>query len=256
MSLDQRWEDKEANLLRCRELVARAAGQGADLAILPEMTLTGFTLNTARSVEDSDASATLANLGELARQYRIGLVAGLVLNVDGQPANTLAAFSGDGTEQARYTKIHPFPLPGRIACSVEGNDWRGWRCRSSGWDSRFATTCGFRSCLRPWRRIATSSSISRTGRSAGSGIGERYFRRAPSRIRCLSWGVNRTGTDGNGFIYEHSSMVVDANGEVVPPIFREGEIDIVEIHGQALADFRRSFSTRQDRRPDLYRVLI
>lgn len=256
LSLDQRWEDKEANLLRCRDLVARAAGLGADLAILPEMTLTGFTFNTTMSAEDPSASATLVSFGELAGRHEIGLVAGLVLNIDGQPANTLVAFDGDGTEQARYTKIHPFSFAGEDRLFLRGERLARMAMLefrlglSICYDLRFpelftalAKDCDVLVNIANWpqRRVRHWRTLLRA-------------RAIENQVFVV--GVNRTGTDGKGLVYEHSSMVVDANGEVVPPIFHEGEIDIVEIHAQALANFRRSFSTRQDRRPDLYRVLI
>jgi len=69
-------------------------------------------------------------------------------------------------------------------------------------------------------------------------------------------GVNRTGTDGNGFVYERSSGVVNANGEFISPVATEGEVDWHEMRRQELLDFRKSFSTGQDRRPDFYREVI
>lgn len=69
-------------------------------------------------------------------------------------------------------------------------------------------------------------------------------------------GVNRIGTDDNGLEYERSSVVVNANGEFVHLVRSDGEMDICEISREDLIDFMRGFSTRQDRVPELYRVLI
>jgi len=69
-------------------------------------------------------------------------------------------------------------------------------------------------------------------------------------------GVNRTGTDGNGFVYERSSGVVNPNGEFLSPGATAGEVDWYEVRRQELLDFRQGFSTRQDRRSDFYREVI
>jgi sialic acid synthase SpsE len=49
VSLNQKWEDKSANLLRCKDLTEKAKLLGAELIIFPEMTLTGFSMNTLYS---------------------------------------------------------------------------------------------------------------------------------------------------------------------------------------------------------------
>ena len=37
VSMDQVWEDKEANKVRCRQFIERAAKDRADLIVFPEM---------------------------------------------------------------------------------------------------------------------------------------------------------------------------------------------------------------------------
>ena len=69
-------------------------------------------------------------------------------------------------------------------------------------------------------------------------------------------GVNHIGVDGTNLEYEHSSMIDNANGEFVEPVLAEGEMNIYEISRQELLDFRKGFSTRQDRLPDMYRAII
>ena len=53
VSLNQIWENKEANIFKCKELIKKV--EESDLIIFPEMTLTGFTNNIrlAENVENS-----------------------------------------------------------------------------------------------------------------------------------------------------------------------------------------------------------
>lgn len=256
ISLDQLWEDKEANFQRCQDILGGAAACGADLAIFPEMTLTGFTFNLAASAEDADNSSTIQRFAALAKEHRIAIVAGVVLRTGDAVTNELVAFDSHGLEQARYAKIHPFSFAGedrlfrsgdRLAHMRLGDFTLGF---SICYDLRFPElyTALARDCdvlvnianwpqrrVHHWRTLLQARAIEN---------------------QAYVVGVNRIGSDGNGLAYEASSMVVNANGEIAAPVLSEGEVDIVEIQEADLANFRKGFSTLQDRKPDLYRSLI
>jgi predicted amidohydrolase len=256
VSLDQKWEDKAGNMQRCTGLATRAATCGADLVIFPEMTLTGFTMNTRFSAEDSEQSPSLAALGALAREQGISLVAGLAMNNGSKASNTLIAFSSEGLEQARYVKIHPFSFAGEDRFFQRGNSLAKMQMPefklgfSICYDLRFpelysalAKDCEVLVNIANWPKKRV------------------MHWRALLQARAIEnqtyvIGVNRTGVDGNGLEYERSSVVVNANGELIEPVLTEGEMDIYEISHQELLDFRLSFSTQQDRLPDLYRAII
>ena len=256
ISLDQAWEDKARNLARCEELAALAARDGAVLAIFPEMTLTGFTMNTALSAEPADHSPSAAAFGEMAARHGIALMAGVVLRREGKAANTLLVFSPDGRETARYSKVHPFTPAGEDRWFVAGvslglvpvGEFHAGL--SICYDLRFpelytamAKDCDLLVNIANWPQRRTAHW--RTLMQARAIENQAYM-----------IGVNRTGTDGNGFTYERSSGVVNANGEFLRPTATAGEVDWYEVSRPELADFRRGFSTRQDRRPELYRQLI
>ena len=39
------WEDKKANETKAAEMIEKAASEGSDLIVFPEMSLTGFSMN-------------------------------------------------------------------------------------------------------------------------------------------------------------------------------------------------------------------
>lgn len=256
ISLDQKWEDKHYNLQRCAELTARAADCGADLVVFPEMTLTGFTMNTELSAEDPVTAPSLFAFAELAKKHRISLVAGMVMSNGGKAENTLVAFSSDGIEQARYVKIHPFTFAGEDRYFQPGNKLAKMKMPefmlgfSICYDLRFpelysalAKDCEVLVNIANWpkRRVLHWRSL---------------LQARAIENQTFVIGVNRTGVDGKNLEYEPSSAVVNANGEFVEPVLTEGEMNIYEISRQELFDFRKSFTTRQDRLPDLYRAII
>jgi hypothetical protein len=56
------------------------------------MTLTGFTMNTDLSAEDPAIAPSLIAFAELAKKYKISLVAGIVICHSGMAENTLLDF--------------------------------------------------------------------------------------------------------------------------------------------------------------------
>ena len=256
ISLNQKWEDKQYNLQRCAELTSRASALGAELVIFPEMTLTGFSLNTELLAEDADASSSVMAFSDLSVKNGLALIAGVVLQTGIKSANTLVTFSKDGIEQARYTKIHPFSFagedrffqPGKSLAKMQLADLKlGF---SICYDLRFpelysalAKDCDVLVNIANWpkRRLQHWKTL----------LQARAIENQTYMI-----GVNRVGTDGNGLEYEPSSMIFDANGERIKPIVSEGEVDLFELSMQSLRAFRSDFSTKQDRQPELYRAII
>ena len=256
ISLDQAWEDKARNLTRCEELAAIAARGSAEMLIFPEMTLTGFTMNIGLSAEQPDTSPSRVVFGELAARHGVWVVAGVVFKQGDKAANTLMVFSPDGCEAARYVKLHPFTPAGEDRWFEAGNSLARVKIAEFTvglticYDLRFpelysalAKECNLLLNIANWpqRRVAHWRTLLQA-------------RAIENQVFMI--GVNRTGTDGNGIAYESSSGVVNANGAFLSPGATAGEVDWYDVSRPELMDFRREFSTRQDRRSDLYRQLL
>jgi predicted amidohydrolase len=256
VSLNQKWEDKSANLLRCEELTKKAKLLGAKLIIFPEMTLTGFSMNTSHSEEFADKSPSVKAFSKLAKDNQIAVVAGVVLKLGAKPSNALVAFSDDGEEHARYFKIHPFSFAKEDEHFQSGSQLAKMTMPefkfgfSICYDLRFpelysamAKDCDVLVNIANWpkRRVDHWRTLLKA-------------RAIENQVFVI--GVNRVGMDANGLEYEHSSLIVNANGEFLQPLLSESEIDIYEINRQYLVDFRSSFSTRQDRQTCFYQSIL
>ena len=68
------WEDKEGNIARFEELVS--ADPDTDLFLLPEMSFTGFSMNTAKTAEWGRETA--ARIGEIAVRHHAAVGFGWV----------------------------------------------------------------------------------------------------------------------------------------------------------------------------------
>jgi omega-amidase len=254
VSLDQAWEDKEANLAQCRLRAARAAAAGARLVVFPEMTLTGFTMNSAEVVEDGTDSATIRAFVALAAELDVHIAFGVVLAGAVRPRNCLVVVGPEG-ELARYAKLHPFSHAGEDA-HYEGGDELAtvaidgvrigltvcYDLRFPELYSALAPQCDAVLVIANWPapRISHWHALLRA-RAIDS--------------QCYVIAVNRTGRDANGIEYPASSQVISPRGEAVSPLETADALDVYEVAPQQVARYRAAFPSLKDRRPELYRRL-
>lgn len=255
VSLDQRWLDKETNFLRCAEFVRAAAGQGCELVVFPEMTLTGYSLDTKAIVEPADESPTLKRFGELARDMAVDVIFGVCLldPASGRPRNTLCLAHRNGSATALYAKIHPFSFAGEEKVLEAGSalgmtDVAGLRLGCSiCYDLRFPEMY---SALAP-RSNAVVNIANWPARRVAHWRTLLVARAIENQL--FVFGVNRIGMDGNGLQYEKSSIVVAPDGTVLDPAIPGAELDIYDIDSSETDRYRAGFPTVRDKRYSLYR---
>lgn len=251
LSLDQVWEDKQANLSKVIGYISKASALGCDLIIFPEMTLTGFSMNISEIAEGQSESPTVLRFSALSKEYGIAIIFGVALQEREKATNNAVLVKPTG-EIVKYTKIHPFSFAGEenyyvsgdqiISASLDGYDIGMTIC----YDLRFpelysilAQRCPVIVNIANWPK--TRVDHWRTLLKARA-IEQQVF----------MIGVNRTGTDGNGLEYEKSSCIFDPNGGILSPMTSKDEMDIYEVNLQQLYGFRNAFSTRQDRKVKFY----
>jgi omega-amidase len=255
-SIDQVWEQKQANLELCSSAAKRAAADGARLVVFPEMTLTGFSMNAEAIAEPAASSPTIAAMSTIARDTQVALAFGVVLRSRGRPQNSLAVVDEHGAEIARYAKIHPFSHAhehqhydgGDTAVhALIGDVVLGlticYDLRFPELYSALAASCDAIIVIANWP-------------AARIGHWRALLVARAIECQCYVIGVNRTGVDGNGLEYPASSMVVDPRGDVIAPDESDGDIALYTLDPVLVADYRRAFPILQDRRNSLYRELL
>jgi omega-amidase len=257
VSLDQRWMDKEANFVRCTDFVRMAAGHSCKLVVFPEMTLTGYSLELTEVAEPSHDSPTMRRFGSLACDAEMDVIFGacLVDTASARPRNTLCLARRNGEVLAIYAKIHPFSFVGeekvmeagntlgiaeigelRLGCSV---------CYDLRFPELFSAMAPYSNAVVnianwPARRVAHWKFL-----LVSRAIENQQF----------VFGVNRIGTDGNGLLYEKSTLAVSPDGAVLESVWSEPEMEIYEIDLTETKSYREEFPTILDKRFGLYREL-
>jgi nitrilase len=138
--------DLQENLSTASRLIAAAAADGAQLAVLPEyFCLMGLKdTDKVRARESLGSGPIQEKLADIAQQNNIYLVAGTIPLEAKDPnkvLNTTLVFNPAGEQISRYDKIHLFGFqtateryqesetieagdePGLLKISVNGNDW-------------------------------------------------------------------------------------------------------------------------------------
>jgi len=253
-SLDQAWERKAENLVRCRNLLATAYDYRCELVIFPEMTLTGFSLDVDSTAEQVDESVTMAAFAKLAFQWGVNIIFGCCLHHgdDTRAQNVLCLARPTGHSKTVYAKLHPFSFADEQRV-IKSGDRLGFielptaRLGASiCYDLRFpvpfalmAPYCAGVVCIANWpeRRIHHWRNL--------------LIARAIEN-QMFMIGVNRIGVDGNGLRYVKSSMVVAPDGEVIAPVSSNDELDVYDIDESSSAKYRAEFPTLRDGDFSLY----
>lgn len=258
VSLDQVWQDKPANLERCIAFMEKVKSHGCELIVFPEMTLTGYSLAMDDTAESEADSPTLRWFGRACRDTGLAAVFGACLrdSSTGKPRNTWCLARPSGEASVIYSKIHPFSFAGEdkvleagdsLGMALVGNLNMG---AAICYDLRFpelyaamARQCDAVITIANWpeRRVGHWRAL--------------LVARAIEN-QCFMFGVNRTGTDGNGLQYQKSSIAVTPDGSLLVPAIAGHEFDIYDIEPEDAAAYRASFPTLRDKRYALYADML
>lgn len=236
------------------DLARRAADDGADLLLVPELWASGYVLDRAAdfalSLED-----TVADLGPIAAGAGVALYGStLVRRADGGIGNTAVLVARDGAPLATYGKVHLFGLmdepryltPGTAPTLAE-TPW-GKAGLAICYDLRFPEL--FRSyavagadvillvAQWPMPRLAHWQTLLRA----------RAIENQAFVIAC-----NRVGSSGGNTFFGHST-VIDPWGEILFEADDRPGLHRVEIDPARLAEARKKLPVLLDRRPAAYHL--
>ena len=101
-----KWEDKDANKEKITSIL-NEENSDVDLLIFPEMTLTGFTMQSKTYAEEIEGES-FAYFASLAEKFECDIIAGIIEHRSGKYFNTLIHIEKNGKQKNHYHKIHPF----------------------------------------------------------------------------------------------------------------------------------------------------
>jgi omega-amidase len=99
------------NFETARRLAVKAALQGSDILVLPELWSTGYDLEHADAYAVPVTEGIFAETAVLAREHNLGIIGSCLSKLgEGKFGNTAVFINKDGTILTEYSKIHLFRL--------------------------------------------------------------------------------------------------------------------------------------------------
>lgn len=258
-------EKEGENLEKARQMLQRAAAEGADLAVLPEMFCCPYQTDCFPRYAQPEGGAVHQFLAGMARELGIYLVGGSVPEKDGEGRvfNTAYAFDRAGRQVAKHRKMHLFDI------AVEGGQhFRESDTLSSGdtvavFETEFGAV-GLEVCydlrfpelarllaLRGARVLVVPAAFNMT---TGPAHWELTFRARALDNQVFAVGVAPARDLTAGYISYANSIVTDPWGDVVARMGVEEGVQLAELDLSLVDRVRRQLPLLAQRRQDLYRL--
>ena len=237
------WEDKPANFKNIKRITSNLSGK-TDIVVLPEMFNTGFSLN-AETLAEEDNGDTFKWMTDLALKGNFAVCGSFIIRDAGGYFNHFSFVSPSG-ENFYYNKRHLFSLGGENEIFTSGKTRQVILFDNVRllpiicYDLRFPVWCRNRGdydvliCVASWpeiRRYAWNS----------------LLKARAIENQCYVVGVNRTGTDIDGFRYAGDSVIIDPLGKTLGKIneYEQGSVT-VNISLSELQNLREKFPVWKD----------
>lgn len=256
IQMDMAFGAADENFERAKQLIRAAAQEGPDVIVLPETWNTGFfPRENLPALCDTDCARVKQELGTLAAELHVNLVAGSVSNRrEGRVYNTACVFDRTGSCVAQYDKTHLFTPMGEHEFYTPGDHVCRFRLDD--------VECGLIICY-DIRFPELTRSLSLSGAQMLFVVSQW----PQARVEHLSTLVRARAIENQMFAvccnscaaagetkYAGASAVVDPWGKTLAQAAEHEEIITAACDMAVVGDIRQSINVFRDRRPELYNV--
>lgn len=209
LQMDVAWHQPEVNLTHISSQIRHI---DADLLILPEMFLSGFSMDPAKVALNWPEDKFISELKRLSKEYNTAITGSLAVKENGLFRNRMLFIHPNGNLDY-YDKRHLFSLAGESEIYQRGEDrtvvcYMGWNILLQiCYDLRFPVFSAQRS--DHYDLIVYVASWPNKRIKAWNGL---LKARAIENMSYVV-GVNRIGVDANGYEYSGSSRAYDELGK-------------------------------------------
>ena len=255
--------DKQKNILRAGEFIAKAAADGADLAVLPEMFSCPYDTALFGEYAEPEGGKSFAAMSEYAKNNKIWLAAGTMpeLAAKGGVYNTLYMYGRDGRLAGKHRKLHLFDIDIK-----DGQYFRESDTLSAGesitvletelgkiglaicYDIRFPEMfCQM--ALRGAKLIVVPAAFNLT---TGPKHWELLFRARALDSQAFIAGVAAARDTKAGYVSYAHSILTNPWGEVVLQMGENENIAVCDVNFEEADIAREQLPIIRQRRPDVY----
>lgn len=251
------FEKKEVNTRRVISFMEQARSAGADLVLFPEMSLTGFSMNTALTGEKNRESVERM----CAAAERIGIAVGFgwtALTADrdaggAQGENHHTVISPQGEVLSDYVKIHPFSYSGEDRYFVKGDATAHFALAGIPFSHFICYDLRFPEIFQAVSGQAHVIIVAADWPGSRREHWKCLLKARAIENQCYILGVNTVGRQ-NGLDYTGDSCVILPDGTVAAELSDEEGLIYYDLMDD-VPGYRQAFPVKQDRRVELYTKL-
>ena len=242
------------NLERIADQCARAAREGAQLLMTPEMFLTGYNIGAARvaALAEPADGPSATRIAEVAAQHGIAVLYGYPERDGDVVYNAATLVDSNGETLARYRKCHLYGDVDREAFSAGD---RLVRAEIDGvtlgllicYDVEFPEAVRAHALAGAMLVVVPTALMRPFDFVARTLVPARAFEN-----QIFVAYANRCGVEGD-FEYVGESLVAAPDGHIVAAAGSSETLLVADLDIDKLQESRRTFSYLDDRRPNLYR---
>lgn len=242
------WENKTENLKKAESIIKRSEG---DIILFPEMSFTGFSMNTAVTGEND--CFTVNAVREMAVKYNKAVGFGWVYKAEDKAENHYTFVNNIGEMLSNYIKIHPFSYSGEDKYFKGGNKISVFEFMGFKISSLICYDLRFPEIFQAVSKKADIIIVPACWPKARAEHWKTLIKARAIENMCYIIGINCVGNVG-GIEYSGDSCVVTPDGNVIEIISnKEGNV-LLDIKND-VEKYRKAFPVKMDRKEELYKKL-
>lgn len=246
------WENKEANYIKFEEKLKEIYEKKVDLFLLPEMSFTGFSMET--DVTKESHLETVNKMAGYAKKYRMAIGFGWVKDCGEKSENHYTVVNKNGEIISDYVKIHPFSFSGEDRKFCGGGKIDNFKFEGIPFSSFICYDLRFPEIFQIASKKAHIILVPANWPQKRNEHWKCLLQARAIENQVYVFAVNCVGEIG-GVDYSGDSCVINPNGEILLEL--SGQEGILEYElTDDVESFRKKFSVRNDRNEHLYCELM
>lgn len=246
------FENKDKNKKLCLKFIKQAKEENMDFLVFPEMTLTGFSMNTDLIAEENNE--TVMWFSEAAKHFELNIGFGHVVRKDKKCENRFTIVDIKGEQMLSYAKIHPFSYSSEDKYYEGGSEVFYTAIKDFivspfiCYDLRFPEIFQIASKEADLITVAANWPKSRRGNWIT------LLKARAIENQCYIAAVNVIGKM-EGIDYSGDSLIIDPLGKIIADGASSEQLVSADIKLEEVRRFRDHFPIKKDRKEDLYRKI-
>lgn len=257
IQLDIAFAEPKINFKAVQNMIERAAKDGAELVVLPEMWNSAYALTELEQLADHEGQRTKKFLSDLARSHHIHIVGGSVSTKKGANFyNTMYVYNNLGELISEYDKAHLFRLMDEHLYMKAGNRENIFPIGSIQAGGVICYDLRFPEWLRA-HALAGAKVLFVPAQWPETRIDHWKILLQARAIenQCFVIAVNRTGVDPNNK-FNGQSMIIAPWGKVLWTGAEDEQYALIDVDFSEVEEVRTRIPVYEDRRPALYHPLF